>query len=46
MNYNVFQDENLKKKDSVTSYVLSSIDYDAKLFIVCRAQFVKKVLCD
>jgi len=46
MNYNVFQNENLKEKDSITSCVFSSTNYDAKLFTIYRAQFVKKVLCD
>ena len=46
MNYNVFRDKNLEEKNSVTSCVLSSTNYDAKLFIVCRVQLAKKVLCD
>ncbi len=46
INHDVFQDENLEKEDNVTSCVLSSINYDAKLFTICRAQLVKKVSCD
>jgi len=46
MNYNVFWDENLEEGDNVTSCVLSSINYDAKLFTICKAQLVKKVSCD
>ncbi len=46
MNYNVFRDKNLEERDSVTNCVLNSTNYDAKLFTICRAQFVKKVSCD
>ncbi len=46
MNYNVFRNKNLEEKNSVTSCVLSSTNYDAKLFTICRAQSIKKVLCD
>ncbi len=46
MNHDVFRNENLEEKDNVTSCVLSSTNYDAKLFTICKAQFVKKVLCD
>ncbi len=46
MNYDVFWNENLEEEDSVTSHVLSFTNYDAKLFIVCKAQFAKKVSCD
>ncbi len=46
MNQDVFKTKTLKKGDSVTSRVLKSIDHDAKLFTICRAQLVKEVSCD
>ena len=44
INYNIFETENFGEKDSITNYVFSSTDYDAKLFTVCRAQSAKKIL--
>ena len=44
IDYNIFETENLEKKNSITSCIFSSTDYNIKLFTVCRTQSVKKVL--
>jgi len=44
IDYNIFETKNLEEKDNVTSCVLSSTNYNTKLFIVCRTQFAKKIL--
>ncbi len=36
MNHNVFRNENFEGRDNVMSCVLSSTNYDAKLFTICR----------
>ncbi len=37
MDYDVFRNENFEEKDSVTSCVLNSTNYDAKLFTTCKS---------
>jgi len=46
MNHDVFQNEKLEERDNVTSCVLNSTNYDAKLFTICKTQSIKKVSCD
>ena len=44
IDYNIFETENLEKKNSITNCIFSSTNYNTKLFTIYRTQFVKKVL--